>query len=83
MSLNKAFEFYNLFRRNIGFRKECCTCNSKDELKEFLENKHLLFSDEEFNEVISSSLFKCQTEDDALVVRQIEQAYCLLIKRMM
>lgn len=83
MSLNKAFEFYNLFRTNIDFRKECCTCNSKDELKEFFEHKNLLFSDEEFNEVISSSLFKCQTEEDALAVRQIEQAYCLLIKRMM
>ncbi len=83
MSLNKAFEFYNLFRTNISFQKECCTCNSKDELNAFFENKHLLFSDEEFDEVISSSLFKCQTEDDALEVRQIEQAYYLLLKRKM
>ena len=79
MSLSKALIFYNLFRKDMNFRRACFACQSEKELSELLKEECLPFSDEEFGDIISSSLFKCQTEEEALAVRQIEQAYYLLL----
>lgn len=75
MSLSHAFKFYNLFRQDHDFRKACYACKSREEWLLFLKDRGLEFSVDEFEEVISSSLFKCRTEEEALEVRQIEQTY--------
>ncbi|OJV86096.1 MAG: hypothetical protein BGO34_19575 [Bacteroidia bacterium 44-10] len=54
MSLSHAFKFYNLFKQDPNFRKACYACKSREEW--------FVFSDSEFEEVISSTLFRCLME---------------------
>lgn len=78
MSLSHAFRFYNLFKQDSDFRKACYACKSREAWQLFLKNEGFEFSDNEFEEVLSASLFRCQTEEEALQVRQIQQAYKVL-----
>ncbi len=79
MSLSHAFKFYNLFKQDHNFRKACYACKSPEEWLLFMKNKGLEFSGNEFEEAITHSLFKCQTEEEALEVRQIEQTYKVIM----
>lgn len=78
MSLSNAFRFYSRFREDKDFRKACYSCNSPEEIRFFMKENGVEFTNDEFAEVITSSLFKCQTHEEALEVRQIEQAFKLL-----
>lgn len=80
MSLSHAFKFYNLFQQDPNFRKACYACQSREEWQLFIKNEGLAFSENEFEEVISYSLFRCRIEEEALEVRQIEQTYKVLTR---
>ncbi|MDR1809344.1 MAG: hypothetical protein LBR34_02925 [Prevotella sp.] len=77
MSLSNAFRFFRVFREDAAFRQRCYTCPTRSELLAMLEQESMDFSDDEFSDAVTSALFKCQTEDEALNVRQIEQMFRL------
>jgi hypothetical protein len=72
MSLQNALLFIRNVGTNKSLRKACYGCRSKADLLELLDNEGIGFSENEFEEAITMSLFKCQTYEAADDVKQVE-----------
>ncbi|GAB6122200.1 hypothetical protein JCM30204_33490 [Dysgonomonas termitidis] len=77
MALSNVFTFIKYIQSNNDFRKSCYSCKSKAELRAILACYEIVFTDEEFREAISASLFKCQMESEPLEIKQIERLFNL------
>lgn len=78
MALNGAFNFIKALKTNDGFRQNCFRCKTKGSLLLLLEDYDFKFTEGEFSDAVNASLLKCQTEDEALDVKQIEWFFHLL-----
>jgi hypothetical protein len=72
MSLHNALLFIRNVSTNIPLRKTCYKCRTKSDLLELLNNEGIGFTENEFEEAVTMSLFKCQTYDEADDVKQTE-----------
>ena len=68
MSLKRAQQFIQQVGRDEAYRLECYQCGSKEELLK-LAGCNIY----EFEEAITMQLFKCQTYEEAEIVKQIKQ----------
>lgn len=67
MALDNSIKFVKQFIKDSSFRRECYSCNSKSEMLEKLD-----FTEAEFEDAINMQLVKCQTYEDAAVVKDIK-----------
>ena len=72
MSLQNALIFIRNVGSNVPLRKACYKCRSKSDLLELLNNEGIGFTENEFEEAVTMSLFKCQTYEEADDVKQTE-----------
>lgn len=70
MSLNHAHRFFEKIESDSEFRKECCRMRNQAGLLAFLREEGLSFTPDEFEQEAILQLFKCQTEEQADLVRQ-------------
>lgn len=77
MALCNAFQFIKSIKSDNIFRKNCFGCKTRADLLDLLNAGGMNFTPEEFADAISVSLFKCQTENEALEVKQIEWLFNL------
>jgi hypothetical protein len=76
MPISHAFRFFKRFKSDTDFRHACYRCTSRQELMELLGG--MTFTEEEFSEVVNVHHVKCQTEDEAWEVKQIEWFFHLI-----
>lgn len=72
MSLQNALLFIRHIKSNANLRKACYTCKTKSDLLELLDSAEIGFTENEFAEAITMSLFKCQTYEEADDIKQTE-----------
>lgn len=78
MAISSAYNFIKYLKTNNDFRQDCFRCRTKNDLISLIDTYQLQFTEDEFSNAINGSLLKCQTEDEALEVKQIEWFYHLL-----
>ena len=72
MSLQNALIFLRNVGTNLPLRKACHSCHTKSDLLELLDNEGIGFTEGEFAEAVTMSLFRCKTYDEADDVKQME-----------
>lgn len=73
MAIDKAITFVKRATTDIGFRKACYNCQSRQELID-----RIGFDEIEFDDAINMQLVKCQSYEQAEVYQQIRMWFLAL-----
>lgn len=77
MSINNALKFVREADANPDFRRKCNKLGTKVAIQEMLEEEELGFDDFDLEEAVNMMLFKCQSEEDADSIKQVQWWYGL------
>ncbi len=77
MSINNAIQFIRRITDDKDFRKGCYQCNNKRELHQMLEDSGVGFIPEEFPIAFDMVHLRCQTVEEADLIKQAEIIYSI------
>lgn len=77
MSVNNAIQFIRRITDDKDFRRTCYQCNNKQELHRMLEESGVGFIPEEFPIAFDMVHLRCQTVEEADLIKQAEIIYAI------
>jgi hypothetical protein len=77
MSVKNAMEFIELVKSSDSFRTECYKYPNIEDLMETLNKNDQGFTPDDFENAINMSLIKCQTYDQADIIKEVENWFKL------
>lgn len=80
MSIQNAIDFTEIFQNEDQLREYLSSLSSAEEVRAYLKELDLEFTDEEFEEAYNLQLLKCRDERDHSILNQIKLSYILMIK---
>ena len=80
MSIQNAIRFTEVYQNESKLRDYLGGLNSPDEVRNFLKELDLEFTDEEFEEAYNLQLVKCKDEREHSILNQVKLSYILMIK---
>ncbi|MDA3927857.1 MAG: Nif11-like leader peptide family natural product precursor [Prolixibacteraceae bacterium] len=79
MSIQNAISFVDIFKNEEKLRNYLMSLNSSDEVRAYLKELGLEFTDEEFEEAYNLLLLRCRDEADHSVLNQVKMSYIVLV----
>lgn len=79
MSIQNAIDFFEIYQKEKKLRNYLGSLNSAKEVRDFIAELELPFTDEEFEEAYNLQILRCKDEADHNLLIQIKQSYILSI----
>ncbi len=79
MSIQNAMDFIEIYKKEKKLRDYLGSLTKADEVRGFIAELEIPFTDEEFEEAYNLSIVKCRDEVDHAILNQVKQSYILLI----
>ncbi len=79
MSIQNAIYFTEIYKAEDKLRQYLAGLGSADEVRAYLKELDLEFTDEEFEEAFNLQVVKCADEVDHNILKQVKQAYVMLV----
>ena len=79
MSIQNAIRFTEIYKQEAKLRDYLGNLGSSGEVRSFLKELDLEFTDEEFDEAYNVQLLKCKDEREHSILDQVKFSYILMI----
>lgn len=80
MSIQNAIDFTEIFQNEDQLRAYLSGLASADEVRAYLKELDLEFTDEEFEEAYNLQVVKCKDEGHHNILSQVKLSYIMMIK---
>lgn len=80
MSISNAQRFIHIYQNEKKLRLYLMELETPSEVRSFLKELELDFTDEEFEEAYNLNIVKCRNEQEHSMLTQVKMSYVTLIK---